>query len=395
MTRHAAPVRSEPLPAWPDYGDEEIQAAVDVLRSGRFSCLSGDRVTLFEQAFAAFNGAKHAIAIANGTAAVHAALVAAGVGPGDEVVVTPHSFIASVSPVLFQQAVPVFADIDRATFNLTPDSVEPCISDRTKAIVAVHLNGHPCDASALADLADRHGIALIEDSAQSPGATWDGQMVGTFGALATYSFWEDKILTTAGEGGMIVTDDDDLARAVRMVINHGEAPADESYYAGERLYFHERLGYNYRMTELSGAIGSVQLGRLPGYLAERARVGAGLTRRLGDVAGLETPYVDPRATHSFYKYILLLDRAVIDAPVADVVAAVRAQGVPASRRYPTPIHRQPIFERFDVPTMPVAEQVAKDAIRLPVSPGMTEADLDDIAAAVRKALGDFSNTPAG
>jgi perosamine synthetase len=401
------PVRTKPYPTWPSYGPEERAAADAVLSSGRFSSLSGTRVREFEAAWQAFQPAKHAVAVSTGTAAIHTALIAAQIGPGDEVVVTPHSFIGSVTPVLHAGAKPVFADIDRRTFNVTAATVANAITPKTRAIIAVHLNGHPAEPDAIARLAKERRLLFIEDCAQAPGAQWDGQLVGTFGDIGAYSFWEDKIMTTGGEGGMLVTNDDQIARRARMALNHGEAPTDENYYAGERLYFHEFIGYNFRMTELAGAVGTVQLGRLPGYLRRRRQVAARLTAALTDTPGITTPYVDPRATHAFYKYIILLDRNVISTPVFEFVQALRSEGVPATRRYPTPINKQPIFVEhrgfgrtswpFDVnepspPEMPVAEGVARDAIQVTVvNPVVSDQDVDDAASAIRKVAAAFAH----
>lgn len=394
------PVRTEAYPRWPHYGTEELEVAAEVLRSGRFSCLSGDRVREFELAWAAYQGCKHAIAVSTGTAAIHAALIAASVGPGDDVVVTPHSFVGSVTPVLHAGAKPVFADIDQRTFNLTAASIAAVLTPNTKAVITVHLNGHPADPEATADLCAERGLTLIEDCAQAHGARWGGRLVGTFGQIGTYSFWEDKIMTTGGEGGMIVTDDDAIARRARMAINHGEAPTDANYYSGERLYLHEFIGWNYRMTELAGAVGRVQLSRLDSYLERRREVAALLTDAIADAPGIIPPFVDERATHSFYKYIIQLDREVINVPVSEFVAALQAEGIPATRRYPTSIHQQPIFverrgfgrtnwpfapdEPLPAP-MPCAEAVARDAIQVTVvNPVVSNRDIHDAAAAICK-----------
>lgn len=402
------PVRTSPYPRWPAYGDEEINAAEEVLRSGRFSSLSGTRVRQFEDDFAAFQGRKHAIAISTGTAAIHASLIAAEIGPGDEVVVTPHSFIGSVTPVLHAGAIPIFADIDSRTFNLTAASIEAAITPRTKAIVVVHLNGHPAEPDLVAAVARRHSLVLIEDCAQAHGALWDSRLVGTFGDIGAYSFWEDKIMTTSGEGGMVVTDDDAVARRVRMAINHGEAPTDANYYVGERLYYHEFIGYNYRMTEVAGAVGSVQLGRLGQYVDRRNELAAQLTAELHDAPGIITPYVDPRARHAFYKFIIRLDRGTITTPVFDFVAALRAEGLPATRRYPTPIHQQPIFQEHrgfghtrwpfaddapPPPSLPAAEAAARDAIQVTVvNPQSQTDDIHDAAVAITKVARAFAST---
>jgi perosamine synthetase len=295
---------------------------------------------------------------------------------------------------------------------MTAETIERALTRKTRAIVLVHLNGHPADPDAVANLARQHGITLIEDCAQAHGARWNGQLVGTFGALGTYSFWEDKIMTTAGEGGMIVTDDDDFAFQARTVLNHGEAPTDENYYAGERLYFHERLGYNFRMTELAGAVGLVQLGRLEAYLHRRTELAAHLTALLSDVPGVLPPLIQPQAFHAFYKYIILLDRTLTSVSVVDFVNALRAEGIPATRRYPTCIHQQPIFldrrgfgtthwpfpdEPTAPPILPVAEAVARDAVQVTVvNPVVSDADVADAATAIAKVVQAFTDggTPA-
>jgi perosamine synthetase len=361
----------------------------------------------FEEAFAGFNGTKHAIAVSSGTGAIHACLIAAQIGPGDDVVVTPHSFIGSVTPVLHAGARPVFADIDQRTFNLTADSIASAITPRTRAVITVHLNGHPADPEATRALCAERGIVMIEDCAQAHGALWDGRLVGTFGEIGAYSFWEDKILTTGGEGGMIVTNDDELARRARMAIHHGEAPTDENYYAGERLYLHELIGYNFRMTEVGGALGKVQLGRLDGYLVRRREVAAMLTEAIADAPGIIPPYIDEHATHSFYKYIIRLDRSRLDVPVFEFVTALRAEGVPATRRYPTSINQQPIFtehrgfgrssfpfEEGDPPppAMPNAEAVARDAIQVTVvNPVVSDDDVRDAGRAIHKVAAAYAS----
>ena len=379
-----AKVRERPFPPWPLLGDEDVEAVAAVLRSGRLTQLTGDSVSRFEEAFAAWHGVRHCVAMSSGTTAIHAALAALGVGPGDEVIVPAHTFIASATPVLHQGATPVFADIDERTFCLAPESVEERISPRTKAIVAVHLNGHPADLDALAALAGPRGIAVVEDAAQAHGALYKGRKVGTIGAAGCFSFWEDKIMTTGGEGGCVITDDDALAERLRRLRHHGEGPLQ-----GERAYFHLDLGYNYRMTSMQAATGLVQLARLDEYLQARRRNAAYLSERLGELDAIEPPFVAEYAVHSYYKYIGRLANGSVD--IADFVRAVAAEGVPISRRYPTPLPQQPVFRDAGVrmDPCPAAERLAGELFTLLVHPTVTTSDLDDVVAAIRKVAAAF------
>jgi len=224
------PVRTAPFPRWPDYGEEEVQAAVEVLRSGKYARQSGSKVCIFEKAYADRFGVKHALAVSSGTAAIHVALAALGIGPGDDVINTSHCFIGTATPVVHAGAVPVFADIDPRTYNIHPKSIEKKITPYTKAIVPVHLNGCPADMDPIMDIARRHNLFIVEDAAQAHGAKYKDQLVGTFGDFGCFSFWEDKLMTTAGEGGMTLTNDDKLAKMARMVHHHGELKSDGAFY---------------------------------------------------------------------------------------------------------------------------------------------------------------------
>lgn len=398
------PVRQAPFPSWPDYGDEEIAAAVAVMRSGKLARQSGSAVRRFEEAFAERFGVRHAIAVSSGTAAIHVALAALGVGPGDDVINTAHCFIGTATPVVHAGAVPIFADIDSRTFNLDPASVAQKITPYTRAIVPVHLNGCPADMDPLLELAARRGLFVVEDAAQAHGATYKGRLAGTLGAFGCFSFWEDKLITTLGEGGMLITTDDELAKRARMIHHHGELRQDGDYYTGERLYVHPLLGYNFRMTEIQGAVGLVQLGRLDGYIAARRANAHRLTESLRGVRGVIPPYEPPDVEHVFYKYILRLDRAILQCPVLEFVRALSAEGVRCSRRYPTPLHQQPVFTEkrgfgrsqapFTAPWypgdpaygggLPVAERLPEELVMIRMSPNLSPGDIADIAAAIAK-----------
>ena len=268
-------VRERPYPPWPVLGEDDVAAVAEVLRSGKLTQLTGGAVAAFEEAFATWHGVKHCVATSSGTTAIHTVLAALDIGPGDEVIVPAHTFIASATPVLHQRATPVFADVDERTFCLSPESVAERITERTKAIIAVHLNGHPADMDALLAIAEPRGIAVIEDAAQAHGALYKGRKVGTIGRAGCFSFWEDKIITTGGEGGCVITDDDALAERMRRIRHHGEGPME-----GERAYYHLELGYNYRMSSCTRRPASMQLRRLDEYLEARRRNAAYLTERL-------------------------------------------------------------------------------------------------------------------
>jgi len=375
-------VRTKPFPPWPALGDEDVSAVADALRSGRLTQLSGGAVAAFEEAFAAWNGAAHCVATSSGTTAIHTALAALGIGPGDEVIVPAHTFIASATPVLHQRATPVFADVDPDTYCLSPESVAERITPRTKAIIAVHLNGHPADLDALLALAEPGDVALIEDCAQAHGALYKGRKVGTLGPVGCFSFWEDKIMTTGGEGGAVITEDDALAARMRRIRHHGEGPVE-----GERAYYHLELGYNYRMTSMQAATGLVQLRRLDGYLEARRRNAAYLTERLSWLGIVEPPAVAPYAVHSYYKYICRLPSGSPAPDIEGFVRAVAAEGVPIQRRYPTPLPRQPVFAGYGAPPCPVADRLAGELLTLLVHPTLTTVDLDDYVRAIEKVAG--------
>jgi perosamine synthetase len=258
------PVRTEPFPDYPVIGAEEKLAVMEVLDSGRLSTFSasrqgflgGQKIQAFEAAFAEYHGTAHAIAVNSATSGLHAAVAACEIGPGDEVIVPPYTFTATATAVLHHNAIPVFADIDPVTFCLDAARVEAAVTPRTKAIIPVHLLGHPADMDAIMAVAQRHGLKVIEDCAQAPGARYKGRLVGTMGDCGVFSFQETKNMAT-GEGGMVITNDDAIAERARMVRNHGEAVV-----AGEaRRYLTSTIGWNYRMTEIEAAIGLVQLGK--------------------------------------------------------------------------------------------------------------------------------------
>ncbi|WP_232702072.1 DegT/DnrJ/EryC1/StrS family aminotransferase [Halobacterium wangiae] len=349
--------------AAPDVGAAERERVVEVLEDGQLA--DGPVVREFEAEFADFCGAERAVATTNGTTALHATLEALGVGPGDTVVTTPFSFIASANAVRLAGAEPVFADVEPETLTLDPDAVKDavCRRDDVAAILAVHLYGMPAEMRELRDIADDHGLALVEDAAQAHGAEYRGEPVGTLGDAACFSFYPTKNMTS-GEGGMVTTNHAALADRVRRFCDHGRTSG----------YDHADVGHNFRMTSLCGAIGRAQLRKLSEYNVARRGNAAYLSDRLADTS-VETP-TEPRDRRSVYHQYTVRsdDRDGLKAHLADA-------GVQTGVYYPTPIHQQEAYAdvRAD---LPVAERAAERVLSLPVHPALSVEDLDDIAAAV-------------
>lgn len=362
----------------PLIGVEEQAAVQHVLASGMLA--QGPRVAAFERAFADFIGVKHAIATSNGTTALHAALLAHGIGAGDEVITTPFSFIASVNSILYCGARPVFVDID-ASFNIDALQIEAAITPRTRAIMPVHLYGQPADMATIAAIAQRHQLAIIEDACQAHGATYAGRNVGAFGT-GCFSFYATKNMTT-GEGGMITTDDDAIAQQVRQIISHGM----------KVRYYHDILGYNYRMTDVAAAIGIEQLQKLPAFNARRMENAQFYDRQLARVNGLRTPQQSPTRTHVYHQYTLRVTPSF--GLGRDALAEVLGQqGISTGIYYPVPVHQQAALRGLDLGgTFPVAERVASEVLAIPVHPGVTDQDRMTIVAALMRLASEHVGLP--
>jgi perosamine synthetase len=359
----------------PAIGDEEIEAVIKVLKSGFLA--QGSEVAGFERDFADYIGVKHAVAVVNGTVALDLALKAIGIGPGDEVVTTPFTFIATANSIYYQGAKPVFADIDPRTYNLDPESALEAISHKTKAILVVHLYGQPADMEALGEVAEDHKLLLVEDSAQAHGALFMDRKAGSLGDVSIFSFYATKNMTT-GEGGMILTDSDEVAERARLMRDHGQTSK----------YLHEELGYNYRLTDIQAALGRAQLRRLDALNEKRIFNAAHLTGGLSNIGGVETPYVDPRVKHVYHQYVV---RVKDDLPMTrdQLARELEARGIGTAIHYPLPVHHQPLYRRLGYPQdiCPNAIEASKRVLSLPVHPLLNKEDLDYIIRSVREMAG--------
>jgi dTDP-4-amino-4,6-dideoxygalactose transaminase len=328
--------KAKPFPPWPQYDEKEQRALMQVLRSRVWWRTPGTRTLEFERKFAAYHQAKHGIAVTNGTAALEVVLAALGVGPRDEVIVPDFTFIATASAVLAAGALPVLVDVTPDTYCLDPDLVEEKITESTKAIVAVHMGGHPADLDRLSEIARRHGIRLVEDSAHAHGSEWRGRKIGAIGHIGTFSFQASKLIT-AGEGGIIITNDDELERRARSVHDCGRMP-------GEWFYSHFIYGSNYRLSEWQGAILTQQLSRLDKQAAIRTKNATYLDRVLPEIEGITPQKHDPRCTRNgHYAYIFHYESsAFADLPVKRFIEALEAEGIPTQASYP-PIHELDLF----------------------------------------------------
>ena len=354
--------------AKPIVGDEEREAVDRVLRSGMIA--QGPEVASFEREFADhFVGGRDVVAVNSGTSGQHLGLIAAGVGPGDEVIVPSFTFAATGNSVALTGATPVFVDIEPDYFTLDPEAVRAAITPRTKGIMPVHLYGHPFLVDRIEAIAREHGLAIYEDAAQAHGASWNGRPVGTIGDFAMFSLYPTKNMTS-GEGGMVSCANGEIARNVRLLRNQGM----------EKQYENEVIGFNARMTDIHAAIGRVQLTKVDGWTAQRQRNAAALNEGLAGLAGVQTPKVAEGAVHVYHQYTVRLDAGERDR----IHTALKEEyGVGSGVYYPIPNHRLPSLTKFAPGLdLPETERAAREVLSLPVHPSLTEGDLERIVAAV-------------
>jgi dTDP-4-amino-4,6-dideoxygalactose transaminase len=403
------PVRpGDPIPLSKVCWDDDEQNAVQrVLQSGIFCSVykEATETKTLEEEFSHRVGARHAVAFNSGTTAQHAALVALGIGPGDEVIVPPLTFISTAYTVLIAGAVPVFADVCRDTITIDPHDIAKKISARTKAIVPVHWFGHPADMKAIMSLATKHDLAVIEDCAHGPGITFDGRQAGGYGQVACWSLQQSKILTAAGEGGLATTDDDVLAARLRQVCDHGKEKTEKAPSDLAAPYQVTALGNNYRLGEMHAAFARAQLSKLDDLQRRRRSAYVCLHERLCEVPGLQFQVPRPGAGLSYYSFPVLFPSESFSVPVAQINAAMHAEGIGT---HPIALdelcHVHPLFATAEgratapayqlsgdapVPaygwgTLPVAEKIANELLLLPMHPDLSEQDLDNIIVATRK-----------
>ena len=387
------PMRTKPFPPWPIFEQDEIDAVGAVLASGRVNYWTGEECQRFEEEFAAFSKTRHAISLANGTLALELALYMLDIGPGDEVIVPARTFIASASCAVACGAVPVVADIDPVSQNLTAGAVLQALTLRTRAIVAVHLAGWPCDMDPIVALARERGIKVIEDCAQAHGATYKGRPVGGLGDCAAFSFCQDKIMTTGGEGGMLVLNDTGLWQKAWAYKDHGksyEAVFNRRHPPGFR-WLHESFGSNFRMTEMQAVIGRRQLAKLPQWLAARRRNAALLDAGFADISGLRVVTPPAGIEHAYYKYYVFVEQEML-APGWDairILEAINAEGVPCFAGSCGEIYRERAFtDRGWGPArrLPVAQLLGETSLMFTVHPTLGEAEMADTINAVRKVM---------
>jgi dTDP-4-amino-4,6-dideoxygalactose transaminase len=395
------PVRVKPYPKWPVFSQKDKNDLIAVLDDGRMTSITGTNVKEFEDKYAEKFGVKYALATSNGLAALHLALSAFEIGPGDEVIVPAHTFIGTVIPVIMANAIPVFVDVELDTFNIDPSKIEEAITDRTKAIIPVHLNGLSAEMDKIMKIAKKYNLFVIEDACQAHGGYYKGKKLGTIGEIGCFSFFEDKVITT-GEGGMLITDNKDYYDLARSISSYGE---DLITNISDRKYEYMRIGFNYRMGSLNAALGINQLDRLDLMVEKRNKNAKYLIKNLSTVEGVIPPKEFDYCLHAYYKFVCRIDREKISVDIKKFVESIKAERIPATTRYPKPLPLQKVFKekcgygKTDCPygcdkygkepaflkgSWPIAERVGKDAFVLLIHPSVEEIDLKDVVAAVKK-----------
>lgn len=388
------PIRSEPFPSWPFYGKEQIGVAAEILASGRVNYWTGQEGRKFESEFARFIGREFAVALANGTVALELALYSLGIGPGDEVIVPCRSFIASASCVALQGAIPVFVDVDRETQNITAVGIQGAISDRTRAAIAVHLAGWPCDMDSIMEVASRYGIKILEDCAQAHGAKYKQFPVGSFGDVATFSFCQDKIISTAGEGGMLLTDDKKVWEKAWSYKDHGKSAeilSRKVFRGNGYSWVHENLGTNLRMTEIQAAIGRKQLNKLELWVKKRRANAKILQDFLSRFQAIRIATPGELEYHSYYKYycFLELERLNSNWDRDKILDAISSEGIPCGSGVCPEIYQESAFAelgRKSDKRLDIAKELGESSLMFQIHPTLEEGDLNDVCRAVQKVL---------
>jgi dTDP-4-amino-4,6-dideoxygalactose transaminase len=376
-----ASTEAYPFTPWPHFAEDEIAAAVRVLESGKVNYWTGSQGRQFEVEFAKFVGCVYAVAVANGTVALELALRALGIGAGDEVVTTSRTFIASASCAVAVGARPVFADVDRDSQNITAETIRAALTPATRAIIAVHLAGWPCEMDAILELARERNLKIVEDCAQAHGASYKGRSVGAFGDVAAFSFCQDKIMTTAGEGGMVTTNSEKLWRWMWSYKDHGKS-YDKVYHQAHPPGFrwlHESFGTNWRLSEVQSAVGRVALRKLSSWVATRRRYASMLTERFMRTPGLRVPATPEHMEHAYYKYYTFVVREELaEGWDRDRIAqTITARGVPCMTGSCSEVYREEAFPDQWRPHEPlaVARELGQSSLMFLVHPTLTEAHI--------------------
>ena len=387
---------------WPFFSDDEIQAAVDVLTSGKVNQWTGTAVKAFENAFARYIGTDHAVAMANGSLGLDMALKALYIGTEDEVIVTPRSFVASASCVALQGAVPVFTDVDPVSQNITPDSISKAVTKKTKAVIAVNLGGWPCDLKKISNFCEQNRIFLIEDCAQAHGAEFEGKKAGSFGDCAIFSFCQDKIMSTGGEGGMLVTNSTDIWKNVWSFKDHGKE-YDDAFCMNHDPGFRwlvNRFGTNGRMTEMQAAMGCVQLNKLDAWVEKRRAYADQLNQAFANIPGLRTTLPGPACYHSYYKYYVFVEQEALKSGWNRdmVIEALNTAGVPCNTGICPEIYKEKAFTKDNCRIqgdlkdssgkayLPVARRLGESSVMFMVHPTLTPASIGYVVDQVHRVM---------
>ena len=382
------PVREQFLPFnQPDIGEEEIDEVVKTLRSGWIT--TGPRTKEFERRFAAYVNSRHAIAVNSCTGGLHVALAAAGIGPGDEVVVPTMTFCATANVVVHLGATPIIVDVEPDTLNIDPQCLDAAITRRTKAVIPVHLYGHPCEMDRINDITEAHDVLVIEDAAHAVAAEWRGRRIGSFSLATAFSFYATKNLTTA-EGGMITTDDDDYAERMRILSLHGISRDAWKRYSAEGSWYYEVSvpGFKYNLTDLQAALGLHQLSRLEDMTCRRAKLAGQYRAGLSGLPEVELPIVRPGIRHAWHLYPIRLRPELLTIDRARFIEQLKSEGIGTSVHF-IPLHRHPYYRdrfHFQPSDFPVADAAYERLISLPLYPRMTDSDVSDAIEAVRRVV---------
>ncbi len=384
---------------WPDYTEEEAEAVQHVLLSNKVNYWTGNECKLFEKEFAAWAGVQYAVALANGTVALDVALKALGIGAGDEVVVTSRTFLASASCIVLAGAVPVFADVDENSQNITAETIRAVLSPRTKAIICVHLAGWPCDMDPIMALAEENGLFVIEDCAQAHGARYKNRSVGSIGHIGAWSFCQDKIMTTGGEGGMVTTNDQSLWSRMWSYKDHGKSweAVSESRPTLDFLWVHDSFGTNWRMTEMQAAIGRIQLKRMSSWHAQRLDNARKIWACAERVTGLRSPVIPENIEHAAYKcYVFVMPEQL--APGWDrhrILLSIREQGVPCYPGSCSEVYLEKAFENTGwrpSERLPVARRLGETSLMFLVHPTLKEEEMSKATRVLREVMSAATRT---